>query len=64
MHDVSLILNSIRPRHVKTCLMSIETNKGADQPAQSEQHPLFRFFDSRISSDVKASLIILKLECQ
>ena len=25
--------NSIYPRHVKTCLMSIATNKGADQPA-------------------------------
>ena len=58
-------INSIYPRHVQTCLMSIATNKGADQPAaQSEQHPLFRFFDSRISTDVKASLIMLKLKCQ
>ena len=32
--------------------------------AQSEQHPLFGFFDSRISTDVSASLIMLKLECQ
>ena len=45
--------------------MSITTNKSADHPAaQSEQHPFFRFFDSRISTDVKASLIMLKLECQ
>ena len=58
-------INSIYPCHVKTCLMSIATNKGAiSLPAQSEQHPLFRFFDSRISTDVKASLIMLKLECQ
>ena len=33
MHDVSSILNSIKPCHVKICLMSIATNKGADQPA-------------------------------
>ena len=26
-------INSIYPRHVKTCLMSIGINKGADQPA-------------------------------
>ena len=26
-------INSIYPCHVKTCLMSIATNKGADQPA-------------------------------
>ena len=33
MHDVSLILNSIKPGHVKTRIMSIATSKGADQPA-------------------------------
>ena len=27
MHDVSLILNSIKPRHVQTCIISIVTNK-------------------------------------
>ena len=44
--------------------MSIATKKGADQPVQSEQHPLFRFFDSRISTDIEASLIVQKLEYQ
>ena len=36
--------------------MSIATKKKVQisLPAQSEQHPLFRFFDSRISTDVKA----------
>ena len=44
--------------------MSIATNKGADQPAcKSEQHPSVRFFDSRVSTDVKVRLIMLKLEC-
>ena len=57
--------NSIYPRHVKTCLMSMRPTKAQiSLPAQSEQHQLFRFFDSRISTDVKASLIMLKLECQ
>ena len=42
--------------------MSIATNKGADQPAQSEQIPLLCFFDSRLYTDAKASLIMLKLD--
>ena len=58
-------INSIYPRHVKTCLMSIATNKGADQPACAVwTASKFCFFASRISTDVKASLIMLKLECQ
>ena len=58
-------INSIYPCQVKTCFMSIaQTKAQISLPAQSEQHPLFRFFDNRISTDVKASLIILKLECQ
>ena len=38
--------------------MSIATNKGADQPV------FVRFLDSRISTHIKASLIMLNPECQ
>ena len=47
---------------MKTCILSFATNKAAQisLPAQFEQHPFIRFIDSRISTHVKASLIMLK----
>ena len=51
-------INWIYPRHVRPTKVQIS------MPAQSEQYSLLCFFDSRISTDVKASLIMLKLECQ
>ena len=47
MHDVSMILNSTTKAQIRL-------------PAQSEQHPFVRFLDSKISSHVKVSLIMLK----
>ena len=57
MQDVSPIANSIEPGHVKPCLMSIATNKGADQPA----HLLSLISIFLFAALIAKYLLILKL---